>query len=257
MRRLEFEQLILEMVFEVGYEKLTPATVAYFLRIPIKTAEAHLDELAKDSVLDIEVDDSGRIFYVLPSPFEPSDQIMNQTVMRRSARGLGSHFAVAELAKKSEREDDALPVSDVIRDAQRREREGTSPAPSELDAPHAEQSHPLVLPDPREPAETDVICNYAPERSDSSLVPAEPSEADLAALRTAPNPAVPMLLSFFWPGLGQIHNGQPGKGLLMFFTSAFLWLLFLGWVVTIYSVIDAGVIAGQRREDHIRRALTA
>src|SRR5690606_38658706 len=126
--------------------------------------------------------------------------------------------------------------------------------------------HPLMLPDPHEPVPIE------PEHGDpissdvhalvpghqTALVEQRPiTPADLAMLRAAPNPAVPMLLSFFWPGPGQIHNGQPGKGLLMFFTSAFLWLLFLGWVVTIYSVIDAGVIAGQRREDHIRRALTA
>ena len=100
MQRLEFEQLVLEMVFEVGYEKLTPASVAYFLRIPIKVAEANLDELARDSVLDIEVDDDGRVFYVLPSPAH-APNVLDQTVMRRSARGLGSHFAVAELAARS------------------------------------------------------------------------------------------------------------------------------------------------------------
>ena len=51
MLRLDFEQAILEMVFEVGYEKLTPASVAYFLRVPIKSAEAFLDQLVTDGVL--------------------------------------------------------------------------------------------------------------------------------------------------------------------------------------------------------------
>lgn len=256
MQRLEFEQLILEMVFEVGYEQLTPASVAYFLRIPIKTAEAYLDDLARDGVLEIECDDGGRVFYVLPSPFKHSPVMLDQTIMRRSARGLGSHFAVAELAHKKAREPDAVPVAEVIRDAQARERHAELMSSGEISA-----VHPLVLPDPDDRMELDPDpAELTPRGMPTASLLATRSastEAEIAVLRTAPNPAIPMLLSFFWPGLGQIHNGQPGKGLMMFFTSAFLWLLFLGWVVTIYSVIDAGVIAGQRREDHIRRALTA
>lgn len=47
------------------------------------------------------------------------------------------------------------------------------------------------------------------------------------------------ILSFLIVGLGQIYNGQVGKGILMFVGCVLLWFVFLGWIVTIWSCIDA------------------
>ena len=46
------------------------------------------------------------------------------------------------------------------------------------------------------------------------------------------SPALAAILSFFIPGLGQIYNGQVGKGFLIFFTA---WLV-IPWVI---GIIDA------------------
>lgn len=46
-------------------------------------------------------------------------------------------------------------------------------------------------------------------------------------------------LSLLIPGLGQCYNGQVGKGILMFIGCALLWLVMLGWIVWIWSPIDA------------------
>jgi TM2 domain-containing membrane protein YozV len=50
---------------------------------------------------------------------------------------------------------------------------------------------------------------------------------------------VAALCSFFIPGLGQLLQGRLGAALLHFVMFALLWLIFLGWVVHIWSAYDA------------------
>ncbi len=52
-------------------------------------------------------------------------------------------------------------------------------------------------------------------------------------------PAVSALLSFVVPGAGQLNNGEPGKGLAMFVGAMMMWAMLLGWVISIWSVVDA------------------
>jgi len=47
------------------------------------------------------------------------------------------------------------------------------------------------------------------------------------------------LASFFIPGLGQLIQGRPFVALLMFVLAAVLWLVWLGWVIHLWSIIDA------------------
>ncbi|WP_156629488.1 GYF domain-containing protein [Methylobacterium sp. Leaf85] len=56
---------------------------------------------------------------------------------------------------------------------------------------------------------------------------------------SAKSPGVALLLSILICGAGQMYNGQVGKGILMFFACVFLWLIFLGWIISIWSLIDA------------------
>lgn len=49
------------------------------------------------------------------------------------------------------------------------------------------------------------------------------------------------LASFFVPGLGQLIQGRPLKGLVMFVLAAALWLILLGWVIHLWSIIDAAL----------------
>ena len=53
------------------------------------------------------------------------------------------------------------------------------------------------------------------------------------------SPGLAAILSFFIAGLGQIYNGQLGKGIAMIFGCIFLWFIFLGWIINIWSIIDA------------------
>jgi hypothetical protein len=47
------------------------------------------------------------------------------------------------------------------------------------------------------------------------------------------------LCSFFIPGLGQLLQGRPLIALVMFVLAAVLWVFLLGWLVHLWSIIDA------------------
>lgn len=47
------------------------------------------------------------------------------------------------------------------------------------------------------------------------------------------------LCSFFIPGLGQLLQGRPFKGLIHFVFAGLLWIVFLGWIVHFWSIIEA------------------
>jgi TM2 domain-containing membrane protein YozV len=49
------------------------------------------------------------------------------------------------------------------------------------------------------------------------------------------------LASFFIPGLGQLIQGRVLKAGLMFVLAALLWLVWLGWAIHLWSIIDAAV----------------
>ncbi len=49
------------------------------------------------------------------------------------------------------------------------------------------------------------------------------------------------LASFFIPGLGQLLQGRPVMALIMFVLSGILWFFLLGWLVHIWSVLDAAL----------------
>ena len=49
------------------------------------------------------------------------------------------------------------------------------------------------------------------------------------------------LASFFIPGLGQLLQGRWVLGGFMFLLSALLWLILLGWVIHLWSIIDAAL----------------
>jgi len=53
------------------------------------------------------------------------------------------------------------------------------------------------------------------------------------------SPGLALFLSFLFAGLGQFYNGEIGKGLVMLILTILLWLLFLGWIIWIWSMIDA------------------
>lgn len=47
------------------------------------------------------------------------------------------------------------------------------------------------------------------------------------------------LCSFFIPGLGQLLQGRPILALFMFVMAAVLWVILFGWVIHLWSIINA------------------
>ena len=47
------------------------------------------------------------------------------------------------------------------------------------------------------------------------------------------------ICSFIIPGLGQLVQGRPLIALLMFVLAGLLWLILLGWIIHLWSIIDA------------------
>ena len=47
------------------------------------------------------------------------------------------------------------------------------------------------------------------------------------------------LCSFFIPGLGQLLQGRLLIALIQFFLAAILWFIWMGWIIHLWSVLNA------------------
>ena len=64
---------------------------------------------------------------------------------------------------------------------------------------------------------------------------------------------VALLLSFLICGAGQMYCGRVGKGVLMLIGCIALWFIFLGWIIWIWSMIDAYTTAKDMNLRFLRR----
>ncbi len=49
------------------------------------------------------------------------------------------------------------------------------------------------------------------------------------------------LCSFFIPGLGQLVQGRLLMAILHFVLAAILWVILLGWLIHLWSILDAAM----------------
>jgi TM2 domain-containing membrane protein YozV len=49
------------------------------------------------------------------------------------------------------------------------------------------------------------------------------------------------LASFFVPGLGQLIQGRLIMAGVMFLLAAMLWIIWLGWIIHLWSILDAAL----------------
>ena len=49
------------------------------------------------------------------------------------------------------------------------------------------------------------------------------------------------LASFFIPGLGQLLQGKLVRAIIMFLLAAILWWILLGWIIHLWSILDAAL----------------
>ena len=53
--------------------------------------------------------------------------------------------------------------------------------------------------------------------------------------------ALAALCSFFIPGLGQLLQGRLVMAIVQFCLAAILWFVLLGWVIHLWSILDAAL----------------
>ena len=56
------------------------------------------------------------------------------------------------------------------------------------------------------------------------------------------------IASFFYAGLGQLVQGRVVMALIQFVLASLLWLVLLGWIVHLWSIIDAALYEPPWRE---------
>ncbi len=49
------------------------------------------------------------------------------------------------------------------------------------------------------------------------------------------------ICSFFIPGLGQLVQGRLLMAIVMFVLAAALWIILLGWLIHLWSILDAAL----------------
>ncbi len=53
------------------------------------------------------------------------------------------------------------------------------------------------------------------------------------------------LASFFIPGLGQLIQGRLLMAITQFVLAGLLWLLWFGWIIHLWSILDAAKFKGR------------
>ena len=54
------------------------------------------------------------------------------------------------------------------------------------------------------------------------------------------------ICSFFIPGLGQLVQGRLLLAIVMFVLAAVLWIVLLGWLIHLWSILDAALFKPAR-----------
>jgi TM2 domain-containing membrane protein YozV len=53
------------------------------------------------------------------------------------------------------------------------------------------------------------------------------------------------LCSFFIPGLGQLVQGRLLMAIIQFVLATVLWIILLGWIIHLWSILDAALYEGK------------
>ena len=67
------------------------------------------------------------------------------------------------------------------------------------------------------------------------------SKEEVMAGQGSTGNVIAALASFFVPGLGQLLQGRLFMAIFMFVLAGLLWILLLGWIVHLWSILDAAL----------------
>lgn len=89
MNAREFEKRLLDLVFQTDL-RITPHLVAYRLDIPFQEAREQLDRMAKQGVINLEMDEAGNVHYEVPGVERPREVRAQAKVVPKE--GFGQWF---------------------------------------------------------------------------------------------------------------------------------------------------------------------
>lgn len=69
----------------------------------------------------------------------------------------------------------------------------------------------------------------------------------MSAGRGSAGNVIAALASFFVAGLGQLLQGRLVIAVVQFLLAAILWLVFLGWIIHLWSILDAALYEPPQR----------
>jgi TM2 domain-containing membrane protein YozV len=218
---------ILDLFYQRGVESVTPTYVAYVLRISPERANNLLDEMVRNSMLELETDDEGHLQYSLPAQeMKRIQEARTEEINRPTPPESGE----PEQSTDAGRFDGSLEGADM--DAGPRKPSSSDPKTSE----QQKQQHHRQQQSMKERAESVL----QPTSEDKDVVVLS------SAQQTDGSPMLAAFLSLVIPGMGQVYNQEVGKGLLMFFAWFVGWVFLLFWVVSIWSSFDAYQVAQHR-----------
>ncbi len=100
------------------------------------------------------------------------------------------------------------------------------------------------------PTRDDYRFGFAGTSTALAAIPNNDYILDNAIEQPEHQPGMALLLSLILCGTGQIYNGEVSKGIIMMVLCFLLWFVLLGWVVHIWSIVDAVVVAERINRKH-------
>jgi TM2 domain-containing membrane protein YozV len=272
MDRRAFEQHILDLVHRFGVRHLTTKRVAAEFGISAEEAERHLDGLVTVGTLELDTDDEGNLFYYVPgqddggvfagnrdvqvnqSGTAPYSQPQPGPQQPPQGGGYGPQHGQQGGGYPNRQNTAPQYPNGAYGNGQ---QQPSGPWPQQQQGPYGpyqgrgpqtggpHQQNQQGGPTGTAPYQQGYGQNY-PVPYQQNQYPAQLHQ------RSEKNPTTAALLSFF-PGAGQLYNGQFGKAFFFFFLTTFFYMMppfgfLMGMLPHAWSVLDAA--ASARRQNY-------
>lgn len=252
---------VMTVFVEQGNRGLTPAFFAYELDMTSRAAEALLDEMVKHSLLDIDFDDNGQLYYSLSQDAIFDIELRQQQEQQAPYPDEPAAYEPATHEPSNDWGqpqgfDGTVGQGGWAPTPQPAGRQPRRPAPVGPDGCDGTVGHPGDVRQPADlwadgPAPVQQPSTAHRPAGDQQMVRYDDENLPARPRRSA-DPMIAALLSVLLVGTGQIYNREVGKGVAMFISWTVLWMFSMGWIVNLWAVVDAYGVAARNRHDSSR-----